>query len=342
MRFNRKTAVATMAVVCSLALAACGEQVVAHVQASDSVHSALTSVFKSPTTQFVVTAQNLPGQASIADGSFSIVVTTSQESGASLSASGLQRAVDVSIYHESTNLVDVREVGESVYLRVDLPDIAAFGSPGTLASISKTLDTLAAHPGLGYLHDILAGSWVGISEKTLVAFAHLIERQLPSTATATLNTQKLSQLQTAVEISFAQSVRMWLSIHQKSADEYSLSLPVRQFAGSLLQGLAKPLTEYLKDPLLSGSELQAVADRIPASLSVRADMWVTNGSMSRLQIFVPNSSASILIDISHPSARVLAPSNATMLTTSNLTALLGAEDPGGLGESGLLPAVAGF
>ena len=66
MRLTRRIVTIAASVMCALALAACGKQVVAHVTASDSVHSALTSVFTSPTPQYVVTVQGLPGQAASA------------------------------------------------------------------------------------------------------------------------------------------------------------------------------------------------------------------------------------------------------------------------------------
>jgi len=332
-------------VVCSLAFAACGEQIAAHVQAGDTVHSALTSLFNNPTTRFVVTGQNLPGRASIADGSFSIVVTTSRQNGASLTSSSGQPAVDLSIYHQSTNLVDLRSVNGSDYFRVDLKDIAAFDSPSTFATISTTLEALADRPGLGYLHDILLGKWVGVSTKTLLAAIHLLTHELGARPSTT-NLQAINGLRTAVATSFVQSIHMWLSIHQEAADEYSLSLPIRHFAGSFLEPLVKPLAEYLNQPLLSRTEIQKVVQegvaKIPATLFVHANMWVTNGSTSKLQIFLPHSSASILIGVSHPAEPVQAPSNATMLTVGNLTALFGTLRAGGLGGTssvtGIVPA----
>ena len=83
MRLRRRIVTIAVSVVCGLALAACGQQVVAHVTAGDSVRSALTSALDSPTTQITVTAQGLPGQAAIADNSVSVVLTTSKESGSS-------------------------------------------------------------------------------------------------------------------------------------------------------------------------------------------------------------------------------------------------------------------
>ena len=74
-------------------------------------------------------------------------------------------------------------------------------------------------------------------------------------------------------------------------------------------------------------------DKIPAGLSVHAYLWLKNGSMSRLQVFIPDSSASLLIAVSYPDARVQAPKGATMLTVRSLTDLMGTTGVGALAGS---------
>src|SRR5271166_935815 len=106
---NRRIAAASATVVFSLLLAACGQQVATHIEAGETVHAALTSVFNRSTTRMVITGENLPGRASIADGSFSVVITTSTTGGGAADTIA-RRSVDVSVYHQTTNLVDVREV----------------------------------------------------------------------------------------------------------------------------------------------------------------------------------------------------------------------------------------
>jgi hypothetical protein len=333
MRTRRKTAIAAMTVVCSLAVAACGEQIAAHVQAGDTVHAALTSVLNSPTTRFVITAENLPGRASIADGSFSIVVTTSLESAQSSASPNGHRAFDISVYHETTNLVDLRDVNGTAFFRLDLKDLAAFGGAGSFASVSRELNNLATRPGLAYFHDILAGNWVGISTATLVAFTRQFESELAAGSVPTMNQQKIRQLRDAVATSLAQAVRTWLSIHQIGANEYALNLPIRGFVGSFVDKVATPLETYLqtysKVPFPQ-AEITKVIDKIPANLSVHANVWVQSGSLSKVQIFIPDTSASVLIGISHPAIPVVAPTGATILTRSSLTDLYQAVLPGGL------------
>ena len=345
MRLRRKIVTAGLSVACGVALAACGQQVVTHVQAGDTVHSALTSVFKSPTTRFVITGQDLPGAASIADGSFSVVLTTSLASGASSSLLRGDQSVDVSIFHASTDLVDIRVVGKSGgYFRVDLrgiTDLIGQGGQTTFASISSSINKLAGNKDLGYLHDILLGKWVGVSSSTLVAVARQLTGKMPSAASSIANLQKLSQnlqkinqMKLTVSASFAQSLRTWLSIHKKTADEYSLSLPVRSFGASLVEKLAKPLAADFNEPSPSRAKLSKTIGEISAKLSLRANLWISKGAVSKLQVFVPNSSAYLLIGVSHPATPVEVPANATMLPASNLSVLFGTSSLGGLKDLG--------
>jgi hypothetical protein len=289
-----------------------------------------------PSTRLVITGQNLPGQAAILDGSFSIVITTSGGRGGQGSSSA-SRAVDLSIYHESTNLVDLRVVGRSSYFRVDLKDITSFGGSGEFSKISSEMNALARRRGLGFVHDVLVGKWVGISTATLLAFEHKLTGELGGAATPPVNSPKDRHLRTIIFSSLAQSVRAWLSIHQVGANEYSLQLPVRSFVESFVGRVYKPLVAYLNEPLLSGvgvaQEVGKVVDKIPAGLTGHADLWVKNGAMSRLQVFIPNSSASLVIAVSYPAERVQAPKGATMLTVSTLTDLLGMTGVGALAGS---------
>ncbi|MGO8721955.1 MAG: hypothetical protein ACLQRM_04315 [Acidimicrobiales bacterium] len=336
MRLRRKIVTVIVSVACGLALAACGQQVVAKVKAGDSVKTALTGVFNSSTTRLDITAQDLPGIASLADGSFSIVITTSRNPGTS--ASTQDESAELSIYHGSTDLMDLSTVGGSDYLRADLADILVLAGPTEYAAISGDLNTLAARPGFGYLHNLLLGQWLGISTSTLVSAAQQLAASLPSAAASianvqklTQNLQKLSQLRVTVSSSFSQAVRTWLSIHQDSADEYSVTLPVRSFANALVSELAKPVEALLNEPSISSADIAKGLNDIPADLSLNANLWVTNGSVTKIQAFIPRTTSGyLLIGVSHPSAPVAAPTGASMLTAGDITALYGLVPTGAL------------
>ena len=320
MRLRCKFVIVAVSVVSSLALAACGQQVVVHLTASDSVHSAATRVFDSPTTQFTVTAQGLPGRAAIADGSVAVVLTVSKENGSSAPD---EQSVDLSVNYQSAYLVDLRSVNGSEYLRANLKYIEGLAGPTAFAADSKTLENLAARPGFGFIHDVMLGDWVGVSKSTLVAFEHQLASQVPSAYSSISGLENANGLSSSIAAALVQSVRTSLNIHQITSDEYSLRLPVRSFAGKLLQALAKPLATYTKEPFLSPSQLSKTIGEIPAGLSLHANLWISKGSASKLQIFIPKSSGSIVIAISHPSAPVQVPAGATMLTLGDLTTVFG-------------------
>ncbi len=144
MRPRRRIVTAAVSAACAVALAACGQQVVAKVVANDSVHGGLAGVFSSPTTRFVVTAQDLPGAAALADGSFAVVITVTKATGASGTNASSANAVaglagdllnegsmEISVLHESSDLADIVAVDGADYLRVNLKDIASLAGKAT-------------------------------------------------------------------------------------------------------------------------------------------------------------------------------------------------------------------
>jgi len=332
MRHRRKVVTAIVSIACFAALAACGQQVVAHVKAGDTVNAALSGLLNSSTTRYDVTAQGLPGTAALVDGSFSVVVTTSKGPGGSQSTDN--QSVALSVYHESTDLADVTVVSGSVYFRVDLKDITAFANPGEYAVISGEMDTLANRPGFAFLRDVLADKWVGVSMSTYMSVYRQYLRELPSLPSSVSNLQKLTQdpqklmkLRTTVVSAFEQSVKSWLSIHQKTAGEYSLSLPLRSFVTTFADKLVGPVEAMLNDPAvtksISGSDISKALASIPSGLSLSANLWIASGSLTKVQAFIPDSTAYLMIGVSHPSTPVAAPSGATMLAASDFEALLG-------------------
>jgi hypothetical protein len=103
-----------------------------------------------------------------------------------------------------------------------------------------------------------------------------------------------------------------------------MSLPVRSFVSSLLSKLVKPLETFLgSSTTVSQAELSKAVAGIPAGLSLQANLWISSSSLTKVQAFIPNSSAYLMIGISHPAAPIVAPSGATMLSIDDLTALSG-------------------
>ena len=202
---------------------------------------------------------------------------------------------------------------------MDLKSIEGLAGSAAIASESQALDQYASRPGFGFLHDLALGNWVGVSTSTLKALEHQLAPQVPGAVSSISGVQNASGLGLQITSSWEQSVRTWLSIHQTSSNEYALTLPLRSFAGSLLQGLAKPLATYAKE--LSPSQISQAIDKIPAGLSLHANLWVDKGSVTKVQFLIPNSTGSLFIAISHPATPVQVPSGATMVTVSDLTSI---------------------
>jgi hypothetical protein len=336
MRLKHRIAIIAVSVACGLALGACGQQAVSHVQASSTVRTALDGVFNAPTTKMVITAQGLSGAASLADGNFSIVLTTSKVAGASDLRWCSNNATDLSVYAATTDLIDFRVIDRPVcaeYFRVNFRAIADLAGPTAYSEISRALDQAAARPGLGYLNAILLGKWVGFTLKTFTASLQESMAAMSSAAVsvATLekflqNPKKLTPLRHTVGSSFTQSVQTWLSIHQNGSGEYSLTLPVQSFTGSLLAKLVKPVTAALKMKSVPQALTSEMIAKIPASLSLHANLWISQGSLTKLQFFIPRTSAYLMIGISHPNLTVEPPSGATMLTEGDIAAFFHAAD----------------
>ena len=338
MRLRRRIVTAAVSVTCFAALAACGQRVVAHVSAGDTVNAALSGLLNSNTTRFDMTAQGLPGTAALIDGSFSIVATTSKAAGGSQSTD--DGSLALSVYHESTDLADLTTVGGSLYVRLDLKNITSFASPGEFTAISNEIDTQANRPGYGFLRDVLAGKWVGVSMSTYMSvyrqYLSELSSLLPSSSSQSpslskleklaQNTKQLMRLRAEIMSALAQSVKSWLSIHQKAAGEYALSLPIRSFVTTLVDKLIGPIEAFVNDPALtkeiSSSALSSELARIPSSLSLNANLWITSGSVTKIQAFIPDTTAYLMIGVSYPSTPVAAPSGATMLTKSDLEAIM--------------------
>jgi hypothetical protein len=147
--------------------------------------------------------------------------------------------------------------------------------------------------------------------------------ELKSLAKLGPNSPKVKELRLEVTSSLSQSLLTWLSIRQKADGEYSLNLPVRSFVGSVVDKLAKPVESFLDQPAVPQSEISKALKEIPAGLTVNANLWISNGSLTKIQAFIPTTSAYLEIGISHPSSPVTAPSGATMLTAAQLEGLVG-------------------
>jgi len=327
MTFRRKCVIASVVAVLCVSLAACGKQAAVQIQNVSVARAALTSMFKGSTTRFVITAENLPGSDSVVDSVYSLVETVST-TGSSDTCGAHGSSVDMALMHKTTNLLDYRSVGRTEYLRLDLKaltSLAGTSSSVAFTTLSNEFQALSAQPGLGYLKTVLQGKWIGMTEQSLVAFASKYAKA-DSAATKALqeamnNPCQLKHTQLAASSSTLGTIKTLLSIHRVSSNEYSLTLPVKSFARSLLSKLVTELKGSLAAEHVSAAQLTQRLNTIPSGLSLHANIWVSHRSLQKIQIFIPSSASYFVILVSHPAVFLAPPAQVNMLTTSDLTAL---------------------
>ena len=287
------------------------------------IHAALTSVFTQPTLQVVVSAHsdNAAEEAQLSQ--YSVVLSVTSENGkAPLSGADSVDSYEVSVMRGGVDVADVIDANRSVYARVDLKAI----DPSAYAKAVQSMDSPGTPGGLRDLEQaFLDHQWIGIEDKTIEAFA----KELGEGATAQPSTPKLDNLRNAFSLSFAQAWDVWASIHQLSSSggttEYALNLPVEHFVATFVADIQGAIIKALpaKDAGIARMELgaaSAAVKRIPASLAIPITMWVTGGSLTRLQVSYKGNSLNL--GISHPSVGVTAPQGAFMITPVLLQSFL--------------------
>jgi len=178
MRLTRRIVTIAASVMCALALAACGKQVVAHVTASDIGSLSSDKRIHQPDDSVLVTVQVYPGRPPAPKAASSVVITTSHDQGTSTSSSMTNQSIDLSSTICPTLWsICAQWTGRHISASTSrtsrvLPEAAGF------AAESKTLDQLAARPGFGFIHDALLGDWIGVSTSTLTSVIRQLEPQM--------------------------------------------------------------------------------------------------------------------------------------------------------------------
>ena len=214
-----------------------------------------------------------------------------------------------------TDLGDVVVAHRAVFVRVDLAAIDPHGYRHLVRSIERRTSKGA---GANVVRALLADRWVGVEDRTVTAFARSLDPGAHPPA------GHLNDLRNSVALSFAQSWDTWASIHEVSSSggttEYSLEMPVRAFVGTFAKDLRGRL---LKDvPGASGmfGDLTAAISSIPSKLTIPMKLWISAGSLTRLEIDYKGNALDLAI--SHPVVGVSAPTSAAMLTTRDISGLL--------------------
>jgi hypothetical protein len=206
--------------------------------------------------------------------------------------------------------VDVEAIDPSAY-ESELRSLVTELPPGPTYDLAVAF---LRHKGVG-----IDGSTIGSLVKS---FEHgTVQR--PATV-------KVDKIQSVFTLSFAQAWDAWTSSRQLSSDngvsEYSVKVPVEHFFATYLSDVRGTLLKDLpsSDAALARVGLKSLSSTvkaIPAGLEIPITLWVTNGSLSRVEVTYKGDSVNLAI--SHPAVGVTAPSGAAMVTISMLRSLLG-------------------
>ncbi len=291
---------------------------------ASGVHAALASVLASPTLQVVATAQvpNPSEEATVSQYSVVLTVTSKNASAPISSGSDNIGAYEISVLRSGSDIVDVVGTDSAIYARVNLRAISQSTYEQALQSLASGGATGAAYT---IESDVVHDQWVGVSLATLRS----LESALGTTTTQIPTASQIANLRNAFTMSFSQSWDTWTSIHQLSSSngttEYSLTLPVEHFVASFLADMNGAITKDLPtaEAATAARELGAIESsvhEIPAGLEIPMTMWVTNGSLSRLQVSYEGYSANL--DFSHPAVGVTAPQGAFMISAATIKSLI--------------------
>ncbi len=276
-------------------LAAAGAVIPLRLTGARAASSAIGGVFSRPTVRFAFTLD----QPKTKD--LEVLVTLASRSGGSL-AQAHGCLLDIAVLRHSRTLVEVRETGEGLYLRMS-SGLGRKLMAGFYTSRHGFLPRgpLAGRRGLDGVGRLLeSGRWVGLRWTAIEPLLQRLEHRI----------RARSKLKGAVpkEVSrIATSLgRAWdelVSLHQVESSggttEYSASLPLRSFLHSTIERLVvKPSPIPGLRAVIRLLILKVAA--VPNSLELPIDLWVSNGSL--VKISVTGSHTTLVVAIDHPSA----------------------------------------
>jgi len=269
----------------ALSVAAIGPQ----LSTIASEQAGVASVFTHPDVQAVLTMSGEPA-AKLAG--YALVVDLDNPAHKPLGAvTGVNDDYQVTLTKAGADLAAMREVGHVLYLRIYPGDIAAAskGSAG-VSEIFGLLAHEATTPGLGFLHTLATGGWVGLSEQSVEAFARSHEPK--STPVNPFSPSVISSLEHHIEALL--SAR---SLGEQNGEQvYQVKVSARALVGAV-----EPI--FSKLPGFSPSRMGAV----PPGLYFTVKMYESDGNLVDLQASASSSSAVLNIALSYPSALTISP-----------------------------------
>jgi hypothetical protein len=197
-----------------------------------------------------------------------------------------QASTDIAIKAGGTDFLDLRTVKGALYLKVDVPDVAALSgqSASSLSALTQNPEIPATlQPAI---QAIMAGKWVGVSAEDLKSVEQLAQTfggtgDLSASPSSPDQTQ-ISQFTTALVTALSKDA----TITDKGSGQLEITGKVKTLAQDLLQSF-EPLLSAL--PSASKTDLDKTKESlnsIPDTQTITFDAWLSGGALTEIKIDV--------------------------------------------------------
>ncbi len=227
----------------------------------------------------------------------------------------------------AANPVEVRYVGQTVYIRADANNLLAdLGQDASKAAgFQQALQGADTYvPGLAALGK---GQWVSVPSSTLDTLLKGLQSKLPSSSSAAPTPGMAQQLLRQLHQAFTSNATYAEVGTQGNRTHYQISLAVRPFVQQVIAALPASLGSVPGASSL-GNNLKGTISNIPANQKAVVDLWVSHSKAQEIDIdlnqFIHKYSFAIPLRIQiGPGTTVNAPAGATPLNLSKVPGLLG-------------------
>lgn len=272
----------------------------------------------------------------IANGSFFIIVGSGHGESLSASRTDATDAIDAGVTISGNTPFEVRYVDQNLYLQVKisqlLTDVGQDPSKASkFTSEASQLNTYV--PGLSSL---VQGNWVEITHSSLQSLEGPLKNLEGQLGASSSSSSVPSTPSMADELKLEHVILSAIKANStvsslgssNGRSEYSVTVQVANFLQAVAPQLESTFSDVPKEGAAISADIQKAEAALPAGQTATADVYVSNGALSEIDIdlnqFKHKYSFPIplRISLSTPGAPT-APSGATQLDTSKIPSLLG-------------------
>ncbi|MBV9292753.1 MAG: hypothetical protein JO222_09910 [Frankiales bacterium] len=303
---------------------------------TDSVQSLSDSSVLTTTIKLDTDAATLKALASSSGGSLSDSAANSITSAQFVIESkkaGSTRDADFKIEVGGTNLLDVRGVGQTLYLQGNIQAILGLFNKSSMYSQLQSQTSVMPL----FVRDFLAGKWVSLNKQALTGLAGQLGANTTASGSAAEQNKVLAQLKSVLQRD--------VTVTRAGSDSRGDHLVLTGNTATLARDAQQAITSAVPGGSALGDRLSTTNT---PSKNITVDAWVKDGALAEISIdlaqFAPPSKVPagtklpIVVLFSRSGSDISAPSGATPVNLTQLGALFTAV-AGGSSVSGSSPSV---